>query len=156
MTVVPSVDDVYRKFGEAAEAAQLVETELGNMLLAARCRDEGLLENKNPARAADILGSVDRQTLGQLLKSLNNHSESLDALDSVLSKALQERNRLLHSFYRQHNFRRNSDEGRALMLQDLETIHSALLHAYKAILALSGVDLDALAGMRLPTRHLPI
>jgi hypothetical protein len=156
VTVVPSVDDVYRKFGEAAEAAQLVETELGNMLLAARCIDEGLLENKNSARATDILGSVNRQTLGQLLKNVNNHSQSLDALDSVLSKALQERNRLLHSFYRQHNFRRNSDEGRALMLQDLEAIHSALLDAYKAILALNGVDLDALAGMRLPTRHLPI
>jgi hypothetical protein len=26
---MPSLDDVYRKFGEAAEAAQLVETELG-------------------------------------------------------------------------------------------------------------------------------
>ena len=59
-------------------------------------------------------------------------------------------------FTREHNFRRNSDEGRALMLQDLEGIHSALLDAYKAVLALSGVDLDAASGMQLPTRHLPI
>jgi hypothetical protein len=153
---MPTLDDVYRKFGEAAEAAQLVETELGNMLLAARCIDEGLLTNKNPGRAKEILGSVDRQTLGQLLKSVNNHSQSLDALDGVLSKALQERNRLLHSFYRQHNFRRNSDEGRALMLQDLEAIHSALLDGYKAILALDGVDVDALDGTWLPTQHLPL
>jgi hypothetical protein len=28
-----SLDDVYRKFGETAEAAQLLETELGNILL---------------------------------------------------------------------------------------------------------------------------
>jgi hypothetical protein len=153
---MPTLDDVYRKFGEAAEAAQLIETELGNMLLQLRCGNEGLLENTNPARAADILGTINRKTLGQLLNSLNNHTQSLDTLDCVLSKALEERNRLFHSFYRSHNFRRNSEEGRALMLQDLETIHSALLDAYKAILALTGVDLDKLAGVNLPTRHLPI
>jgi hypothetical protein len=31
-----TLDDVYSKFGEAAEAAQLLETELGNMLLLVR------------------------------------------------------------------------------------------------------------------------
>jgi len=149
-------DDVYRKFGEAAEAAQLLETGLGNILLAARCMDEGLLENKDPARAADILDSVNRHALGQLLNSLNNRTQSLDALDALLVKARDERNRLSHSFYREHNFRRNSDEGRAFMLEDLEGIHSALLDAYKAVLALSGLDLDTFAELKLPTRHLPI
>ncbi|HXY51639.1 MAG TPA: hypothetical protein VEI01_19490 [Terriglobales bacterium] len=153
---MPTLDDVYQKFGEAAEAAQLLETELGTMLLAARCLDEGLLKNTNPARAGDILGSVNRQTLGQLLKSRNNHTQPLDALDDVLSKALKERNRLFHSFYREHNFRRNSEEGRALMMQDLELIHSTVLDAYKAVLALNGVDLDSVAGIKPPTRHLPI
>src|SRR5215469_3698476 len=153
---MPNLDDVYRKFGEAAEAAQLLETELGNMLLAARCMDEGLLENKNQARASDILSAINRHTLGQLLKSLNNHTQSLDALEALLVKARDERNRLSHSFYREHNFRRNSDEGRALMLEDLEGIHSALLEAYKSVLDLSGVDLEALAGIKIPTRHLPI
>jgi hypothetical protein len=153
---MPSLDDVYRKFGEAAEAAQLVETELGTMLLAARCIEEGLLENTDPARAADIFGSVNRHTLGQLLKNLNNHTQSLDALEGLLSKALLERNRLFHSFYRTHNFRRNSDEGRALMLEDLEVIHSALLEAYKAILKLGGIDLDTMTHVVLPNRHLAI
>jgi hypothetical protein len=153
---MPDLDDIYRKFGEAGEAAQLLETELGKLLLVARCLDEGLLENKNPARASDILGAVNRHTLGQLLKSLNNHTESLDALDALLIKARDERNRLSHLFYREHNFRRNSEEGRALMLEDLKAIHSALLDAYKAVLALSGANLEVLAGMKVPTRHLPI
>jgi hypothetical protein len=30
--MVNSLDDVYRKFGETAEAAQLLETELGTLL----------------------------------------------------------------------------------------------------------------------------
>jgi hypothetical protein len=36
----------------------------------------------------------------------------------------------------QHNFRRNSEEGRARMLDDLESIHDTLLHAYKAVMLL--------------------
>jgi hypothetical protein len=153
---MPTLDDVYRKFGETAEAAQLLETELGNMLMMARCMDEGLLENKNPARAADILDSVNRHTLGQLLKNLDNHTQSLDAMDALLTKARNARNRLSHSFYREHNFRRNSDDGRQQMLNDLEAIHSTLIGAYKAVLALHGVDLDAMIGMTLPTGHLPV
>jgi hypothetical protein len=151
-----TLDDVYRKFGETAEAAQLLETELGNMLLFAKCIDEKLLENKDPARVGEILNSVNRHTLGQLLKSLNNHTQSLDSLDVLLVKARDERNRLSHSFYRLHNFRRNSEEGRILMLLDLESIHSALLDAYKAVMLLNGIDLDSPDQTPLSTSHLPI
>ena len=105
---MPTLDDVYRKFGEAAEAAQLLETELGNILIVARCLDAGLLESQNPARGADIFDSVDRQTLGQLLNVLGKQFEALDALEAILLKARDARNRLSHSFYRKHNFRRNS------------------------------------------------
>jgi len=155
---VPTLDDVYRKFGETAEAAQLLETELGNMLLAARASVEDLFGNSDRTRAADILQAIDKQTLGQLLKNLKGNYPSLDDVESFLWNALQERNRLQHSFYRQHNFRRNSDEGRILMLNDLEAIHHTLLGAYKAILLLSGVDIEAIATSPTspPTRHVPI
>ena len=153
---MPSLDDVYRKFGETAEAAQLIETELGTMLLAARCIEEGLLEKQNPALATDILDSVNRHTLGQLFRNLKNHTKSLDALENLILMALSERNRLLHAFYRSHNFRRNSDEGRAFMLEDLGTIHCVLLEAYKAIMKANGTDLDGTASIPLPTRHVRI
>jgi hypothetical protein len=46
------------------------------------------------------------------------------------------------------------------MLKDLDSIHSMLIDAYKAVMLLSGVDLDALveaAGdFNGPTRHVPI
>lgn len=151
-----TLDDVYWKFGMTSEAVQLFETELGNMLFLAGAVEAGLLEEIDTKRATDLLELVNRQTLGQLLKSLGRSSESLDSLEAVLNKALKERNRLTHSFYRQHNFRRNSEEGCAVMLSDLETIHETILDAYKAVMLLSGVDLDSLQVSSLPTKHLPL
>jgi hypothetical protein len=153
---VPSLRDVYEKFGFAAEAAQLLETQLGNILFAAGAAEARLLENPNPKEAADLLGTVNRQTLGQALRALHRSTDSLAHLESLLAKALRERNRLFHSFYREHNFRRNSEEGRAVMLQDLDTIHDTLLDAYKAVMRVSGVDLDQALDVPLPTTHLRI
>jgi hypothetical protein len=46
------------------------------------------------------------------------------------------------------------------MLTDLESIHETLLTAYKAVLLLSGVDLDAIGNSgvecNLPTGHVKI
>lgn len=155
-----TLDDVYRKFGETAEAAQLLETELGNILLINRGAEAGLFVKPDPEIGSAILDTINRHTLGELIKRLNRSPQSLDALEAQLQSALRERNRLFHSFYRQHNFRRNSDEGRAVMLRDLGSIHETLLNAYKAVMLLSGVDLDAIVGSGVegnqPTAHVKI
>jgi hypothetical protein len=153
---MPTLEEVYQRFGFAAEAAQLLETELGTMLLMSGAVAANLIENPDPKRARELLTFVNKQTLGQLLRSLHRSTESLADLESQLSRALLERNRLFHSFYREHNFRRNTDEGRALMVQDLESIHDTILGAYKALMRLSGVDLDKAGGGTLPTDHVPI
>lgn len=153
---MPTLEQVYEKFGFASEAAQLLETELGNMLLMAGAVDADLIENPDPRHAGELLTFVNKQTLGQLLKSLHRSTDSLAELESQLSRALAERNRLAHSFYREHNLRRNSDAGRARMLQDLESIHDTVLDAYKAVMRLSGVDLDKDTGETLPAGRLPI
>lgn len=152
---MPSLDDVYRKFGFASEAAQLLETELGNALFVAGAVDANLIDNPDPIKAREIWEFVNRQTLGQLLKSLHRSTDTLESLHDQLVKALRERNRLVHSFYRQHNFRRNSDDGRAIMMKDLESIHDAVLEAYLAVIRLSGVDLEKVS-TPLPTNHLKI
>lgn len=150
------LDDVYRKFGEASEAAQLLETELGNMLFL----EQGITENligEDGKRAVEIMTAINRQTLGTLIKNAKAN-QSIDEIAELLEVALKERNRLSHSFYRQHNFRRNSGEGRTLMMQDLEAIHDTILNAYKKLMLLRGADLDDLAEepSMLPTTHLPI
>jgi hypothetical protein len=153
---VPTLNDVYLKFGFASEAAQLLETELGNMLLMIGAVDADLVENPDPSRAGELFTFVNRQTLGQLLKSLGRSTDALSELEELLQRALKERNRLSHSFYREHNFRRNSEEGRALMMADLESVHETILDAYKEVMRLSGVDLDATVLENLPTGYVPI
>jgi hypothetical protein len=145
---MPTLDDVYRKFGEVSEAAQLVETDLGTMLLFYDVVDKGLIAptlEVDGRGATDVMRHIDRQTLGQLLKRTKLHTGALDQLEPLLSEALETRNRLAHSFYRQHNFRRNSDAGRAIMMQDLEAMHGILLRAMKELSLLQGIDLDELA-----------
>jgi hypothetical protein len=155
-SIMPSLDDVYQKFGLASEAAQLLETELGTVLFVSGAIDQNLIENQNPDAATALYNSINRKTLGQLLKGVKNTSESVEHLEELLSNALKERNRLSHSFYRQHNFRRNTEDGRLLMLDDLEKIHEVLLEAYKAVMRLSGIDLDKIELQGLPTDHVPI
>ncbi len=81
---MPSLDDVYCKFGFASEAAQLLETELGNVLLKSGAVDAGLIENPDPAKAVELLTYINKQTLGQLLKSLNRSPDYIALLESQL------------------------------------------------------------------------
>lgn len=160
-----TLEAVYCKFGEAAEAAQLLETELGTLLFALNALDEKLFEANDPDRAGEILDEVNRHTLGQLLKRLGKASSFRASLEIQLAAALNERNRLSHTFYRQHNLRRNSADGRDIILRDLGQIHDVLLDAYKAVMLLTGTDLDAMVAasrgtqsqsLDMPTHHLPI
>jgi hypothetical protein len=159
---MPTRDDIYRKFGETSEAAQLVETELGTIALMIGCTEADLIERPDPKKATDIYQRINRQTLGQLLRRVRGSTDAFDHLADLLDSALKTRNRLSHSFYRRHNFRINSDAGRQIMLDDLEAMHVTLFSAYKALLFLtSGVDLDAIDYDAvdldsLPKQHVPI
>jgi hypothetical protein len=153
---MPTLEDVYQKFGFASEAAQLLETELGTILFMSGAIEKNLIEEQDPDAATALYNSINRKTLGQLLKGVKNTSMSVDHLEELLSKSLKERNRLAHSFYRQHNFRRNSEDGCQIMLNDLEKIHDVLLEAYKAVMLLSGIDLDKASPSNSPKGHVPI
>lgn len=147
LTVMPTLDDVYRKFGEVSEAAQIVETDLGTTLMFFGAVVEGIITptlEVDSKRASDLMRRINGQTFGQLLKNTQRHTDALDQIEPLLSNALVERNRLAHSFFRQYNFRRSSESGRAIMMQDLEAIHETLLQAMKALSLLQGIDLDEL------------
>lgn len=157
---MPTLDDVYRKFGETSEAAQLLETELGTMLLEITTIEADLINSPDSERATEIYKKVNRHTLGQLIKKLGKKKCDVNKLENLLSQALGTRNKLAHSFYLQHNLRRNSEEGRTIMMNDLEVMHDQLLDAYKAVMLLQGIDLEKLAveqsGSAQPSGHLKL
>ena len=153
---MPTLDEVYRKFGEVAEAAQLLETELGTIQLCAEGVEHGLLAGDKGEFATEIYNKINKSTLGQLLVQLAKSAGFSGDLKLLLANALAARNQLFHSFYRKHNFRRNFDEGRAKMLEDLDRKHEMILEAYKAVMRLSGIDLDKLTNMPMPTTHVKI
>lgn len=153
---MPTLHDVYAKFGEAAEAAQLLETELGNLLLAAAIEAHGFRKTQNKALAKKILGDIDRKTMGQLIQALKNTNVPDEALQDLLAKALSERNRLNHSFYRAHNFRRNTEHGRMIMLADLKAIHECILTAYSAVLPIADVEIPEEILLKAQSGHLPL
>ena len=152
-----TIDEVYRKFGETSEVAQLIETELGTLLLLVQCGSEHLFDEPDPPRAQELLRDVNKSTLGQLLRRLKNE-RSINLDEELMQEALDFRNLLAHAFFRIHNNRRNSQEGRSIMFNDLQFMHDKLLMAYKALMLVSGIDLDQLVkeDVCLPTKHLPI
>lgn len=153
---MPSLSDVYAKFGEVAEAAQLLETQIGNALISTAVAEQDLANQKGVARAREVFEKIDRQTLGQLISNFRNKIPVSSEFEATLALALDDRNRLNHSFYRAHNFRRNSEEGRALMLEDLEAMRERILGAYLDLLRLEGVEIESLKGVPLTTEHLPL
>jgi len=141
---MPTVDEIYCKYGFVAEAAQLLELELGTLLFYEEAVEADLIESPNSSMATGIYKKINKFTLGRLINNSKNKMDSVDELESLLSSALVERNRLSHSFYREHNFRLRAepDEGRIIMLHDLERMHKIILDAYKAVMLISGIDLD--------------
>lgn len=150
-----SIDDVYRQFGETAEAAQLLEVELGNIALVHKLSEKNLFNEQNTDLANLIFKRINRTTLGQLLKQVGKSTDHIDEVYSKLENALKVRNRLAHSFYREHNFRRNTEEGCSIMLKDLMNMHDILLDAYRELLKISNslsIDFER----PIPKKHVEI
>jgi hypothetical protein len=153
---MPTLDDVYRKFGEVAEAAQLLETELGTMLLLFKGMEHDLFAGDKGELATEIYEKINKSTIGDILKKVSTAAGFSGDLQMLLARALADRNELIHSFYRKHNFRRNSDEGCAKMLEDLMSKHETILEGYMALLRVQGHDVDKLMNRPLPTAHVRI
>ncbi len=69
---MPTLDQIYRKFGETAEAAQLLETELGTIQLRFTAVERDLLAGDKGELATEIYRKINKSTLGQLLKQVAN------------------------------------------------------------------------------------
>lgn len=124
-------DELYAKFGITAEVAQLFETELGTLLLCARGLELDWHVVPDGASGRDLLREIDRSTLGGLLTKLKRHAVIDGDLSVQFASALAARNRLNHGFYERHNFKIETDEGRDVMMADLEALHDKLFRAWQ-------------------------
>lgn len=146
-------DELYAKFGMTAEAAQLLETELGTLLLVASGLEHGLHVKPDRMKALKHLRDVDQRTLGQLLGKLKEYYKFDEALIAQFDLALTARNRLNHGFYERHNYAIQSDEGRDAMVADLEALHQKLFEAWKVADTMTTICFEALkqAGLNVPS-----
>jgi hypothetical protein len=131
-------EDVYGKFGITAEAAQLYETELGTLLLGTYGLQGGwqIEPDRKAARAAKA--EITAATLGRLLNRLKAAGVTFEgSLKDDLQAGLRARNLLFHGFYERHNFGIQTDEGRDLMMADLEELHDQCFRAWQLASAMS-------------------
>jgi len=122
-------EELYEKFGITAEAAQLFETSLGTILLAATGLKNGWHTAPDPEAGKIALQSIESRTLGQLLHKLRSAVDIDDETIALFQNALRTRNGLMHGFYERHNFSIQTDDGRDQMLDDLEAMHDELFTA---------------------------
>ena len=130
--------ELYAKYGIAAEAAQLFETELGTLLLCLEGIENGWHISPDGTAARNVLDSIDRKTLGQLLKALKKHTPLDDNIEEQFSSALEARNRLMHGFFEKHNFKIQTESGRAEMIAALNYLHGELFKAWQSAAKISG------------------
>lgn len=118
----PDFDDpkeIYAFFGLAAYAANLLEASFINWTVALR------LGNISGATQQDFdsaFGHFETRTLGQLLKTTRSLTAVPSDLDSILTKSLSERNRLIHHFFRQHAESATHPSGQRVMIGELSAM----------------------------------
>jgi hypothetical protein len=141
-------EELYAKFGETAEAGQLFETELGTLLLSFSALENGWHVTPDPAEARKTLAQIEAHTLGRLLGALKGKISFDEHLAERFASALRARNRLNHGFYERHNFKIQTDEGRDVMIADLEELHEELLQSWRIVSDLNSAMEEIMAKLR--------
>ncbi|MGR3723466.1 hypothetical protein [Abyssibius alkaniclasticus] len=141
-------DELYAKFGITAEAAQLFEMELGTLLLSVSALENCWYVAPDQAEVRKTLDQIEAHTLGRLLGVLKGKVAFDEHLAERFASALKARNRLNHGFYERHNFKIQTDEGRDLMVADLEKLHEELFGVWRVASGLTSVMAELVIKLR--------
>jgi hypothetical protein len=108
--------EVFVFFGLATYAAQVLEAEAINLCVALEAsRKQRVYRDKVEA----LFRNYEMRTFGTLLKALRNDSRIPGELRTKYETAAVDRNRLAHSFFRDHSEYFLSDVGRREMIDEL-------------------------------------
>jgi hypothetical protein len=126
---------LYYEFGRAAEMAQIMEMEAGNLALAfvSLAFDPSRITNDERALLRAIIDDVNTRTFGNLLKQIRKIGEVSQSLQSIVDDALEKRNFLVHRFFRSHNLQIHSEDGRNNMIANLREIRETLSKAHAVL-----------------------
>ena len=132
-----SRDELYQKYGLTAEAAQLFETDFGSIMLAVNGlkHDWHIAPDRNEAQK--LYEKMGKLTLGNLLRQTSKDVSFDDNTFWIFDAALDARNKLFHGFFERHNFKIQTDEGRDIMIADLDQLHDKLFNAWRIASAIS-------------------
>jgi len=151
MDIPKDLYKLYAEYGIAAEKAQLLETEAGNVAIAFVALLVGIdeLDDEKKRFYSNLVNDVNQKTLGRLLK----HIKTIVNVDKkgieIIDEALKQRNYLTHHYFRTHNFAIFSEDGRKKMIQELKDIQKKLDKAYACLLCISSL-LEKLSDLNLP------
>lgn len=135
-----TLNDVYCKFGEASEAAQLIEVELVNIAIS-----HAINSGMSVSEIKKDFAELDSSTIERLMKRLKKSGILNDENCKPIELARKARNDLSHNFYRRHGFKRFNSEGCKDMLENLMELHWVIFEGYRQVLLLSNVELPSLA-----------
>jgi hypothetical protein len=124
------VIDICMFFGAAAYYAQFFEAAIADFLIAYRKLPIPGMVDKGTNLDEE---SLDKNTMGMLLRKLRNHFEIDNEIDSVLSDALTKRNYLMHQFFKKRRSDFSSSENRQQIFSELIQIGLLLKKAMVAI-----------------------
>lgn len=110
--------EIFRDFGFAAFAAQMLESSLITILLAGEYAGRIEFKKKDGIKSEDFLSE---KTLGQLFRELKRGGIDGE-IEAMLEDALEARNYLMHDFFVENSGKFVSEEGRGKMLEMLQNL----------------------------------
>ncbi len=147
----PDQFELYAAYGIAAEAAQTLEVEAGNVALAFVALMVGIdqIDEEKKALFSSLEEDVNRRTLGNLLRQVGAIVDFDETAISIVDEALKKRNYLAHHFFRVHNFAIFSEHGRQEMFEEIKEIQEAFAMAHAYLSAIQSL-VARLAGIPQP------
>jgi len=140
MTNCPDdLSELYYEFGRAAEMAQVMELEAGNLALvyATMLLDASRITDEQREFFQALVNDVNKRTFGNLFRQIQKLGQIDDGIIATVNDGMEKRNYLMHKFFRRHNFAINSAEGRKAMLGEIREIQASLSLAHAVLSAMT-------------------
>lgn len=145
MNVPSDQYELYAEFGLAAEKAQIMELEAGNVALSFVTLFFVKTSQITPEEALmyrSLETDVNRKTLGKLLEHVKRLGKMDESLLKIVDTGLERRNYLVHKFFRTHNYAVCDAVGRKAMIEELRDIQKAIELAWSVLSAMSSILLS--------------